>query len=411
MYDTAARPTGGEPIYISRLSLLNFRNYESLELELEPGMVLLHGGNGQGKSNVLEALYLLAIVKSPRASADRELVRWQALESEAHAQVSAVAQRDAGHVRVQIDFRTVSPTTRPDEGPVDDPEEGHRGPKPVQKCVRVNGVPRRGSDAVGEVNAVMFSAQDLELVLGRPTVRRRYMDILISQLDNRYLRDLQRYQRVVSQRNHLLKAVRQGRSHPGELDFWDDELVETGRYVMARRVDTVRLLSDIAGPVHGELTGNGETVELAYRPSVEIGSGASEDELDESLRKGLEINRPRELAQGFTVCGPHRDDLQMLLDGMDAGVYASRGQCRTVVLAMKLAEARYLSEQRGQEPVLLLDDVLSELDATRRSHVLDRASAYQQCFITSADVDPIGQEYLSRMSRFAVGNGRVEPHQ
>ena len=402
------------PIYVSHLGLVNFRNYERLELDLGPGMVLLQGGNAQGKSNLLEALYILAIAKSPRATADRELLRWQAARERAPAQVSAVVLRHGGRVRLQIDFLTSAPEvaegdTQAVQAPSQQPDQRGAEAALVQKHVRVNGVPRRSSDLVGEIHAVMFSANDLELVIGSPAVRRRYLDIMISQLDQRYLRALQRYQRVLSQRNHLLKMVRQGRSHPGELSFWDDELVNTGRYIMSVRTETVLRLSQEAGPIHRELTGGGEELELVYRPSVDVGTSASEDELGRCLRRAMELQHSREVAQGFTLCGPHRDDLQILLDDMDAGPYASRGQCRTVVLAMKLAEAGYLRDRRGHEPVLLLDDVLSELDANRRSQVLDRIGQYEQCLITTTDVEPIDKKYLSRMSRFVVFGGMVEP--
>ena len=363
-------------------------------------MVLLQGGNGQGKSNLLETIHVLAIAKSTRASSDRELVRHQAAADGMHAQVSAVVQRQGEPVRVQIDFTPALGSCANDEG---------REEATLQKSVRLNGAPRRISDLVGEVNAVMFSAQDLELVLGTPPGRRRYLDILLSQLDHHYLRALQRYQRVLYQRNHLLKSVREGRSKAGELSFWNDELATSGKYIMARRAKTVEALSGIAGPIHRELTGNGEELALVYRPGVDSTPTPSEEKMDAALRMAMEEHRSRELAQGFTVCGPHRDDVQMLLDGMDAAMYASRGQCRTVVLAMRLAEASYLRGQRGQEPILLLDDVLSELDAPRRVQVVDRAGQYEQCFITTADERAIEREYLSRMTRLMVHDGQLEP--
>ena len=383
---------------------MNFRNYEGLELDFSPGMVLIQGGNGLGKSNLLEALYLLAIAKSPRVSADWELVRRQATGQETMAQVSAVVERDGRPVRVQIDF-AASPAATYSEA---DAAPQVPDPISVQKHIRVNGVPRLTSELVGEVNAVMFSAQDLDLVLGSPTVRRRYLDILVSQTDRGYLRALQRYQRVLSQRNHLLKVVRERRAQPGELDFWDDELVASGKQIMHRRAATVQVLSQEAAPLHRELTHGSEQLQVLYRPSVEIRPGAPEDELGQSLRSAVEEQRDRDVAQGFTSSGPHRDDLQMLLDGIDAGLYASRGQCRTLAVAMRLAEARHLREQRGQEPILLLDDVLSELDAERRAHILDTAGQYQQCFITTADLYSIDRRHLARMSRFVVAGGRVE---
>lgn len=371
-------------------------------------MVLFQGANGAGKSNLVEALYLLAIAKSLRASADRELVRWQPAAEEAYAQVAAVVQRDSGRLRVQVDFRSTSPSDG-GEG-ADDADVGRVGPvTSVQKYVRINGVPRRTSDLVGEVNAVMFSAQDLQLVLGSPSLRRRYLDILISQLDRHYLRTVQRYHRIIEQRNHLLKAVRDRRSHQDELGFWDDEVVEAGTYIMSRRARTVGLLSERARALYGELSGDGEVLELAYGPSVETAPDGTAEELAQSLGRALAEARPREIAQGHTACGPHRDDIAVTLRGMDAGLYASRGQCRTVVLAMKLAEAGILKEERGQEPILLLDDLLSELDRVRRSRVLDHASRYQQCFITTADTAVIEGRFLSRMARFDVREGGVEP--
>ena len=394
---------------------MNYRNYERLDLDLEPGMILIQGGNGQGKSNLLEALYLLAIAKSPRTSTDGVLVRRQVPREETVAQVFAEAQRDGGSVRVQIDFRGVPAEANSEalvkDGPLERPEEHglQEAPIQVQKHVRVNGVPRRTSELIGELNAVMFNAQDLDITLGSPVVRRRYLDIMISQLDHLYLRALQKYQRVISQRNYLLKAVRNGRSRPGELDFWDDELVETGSYLMGRRAATVRALSQNARAIHWELTGHNEELQIVYRPNVDVGPGSSDEELGHALRKALELQRPKEMAYGFTMCGPHRDDLQMLIENMDAGLYASRGQCRTVVLSMKLAEASYLMDRSGQEPILLLDDVLSELDEARRAQVLAMAERYQQCFITTTNVEPIEGTHLSRMSWFVVRGGQVEP--
>ncbi len=371
-------------------------------MDFEPGMVLLQGANGAGKSNLVEALYLLAIAKSLRASSDRELVGWRPASEGAHAQVAAVVQRDSERLRVQVDLMGAAP---PDDGPaVDEPAPAAS----VQKYVRVNGAPRRTSDLVGEVNAVMFSAQDLQLVYGPPSLRRRYLDILISQLDRQYLRTMQRYHRIVEQRNHLLKSVRERRSDPDELGFWDGQVVETGKYIMSRRAGILESLSESARSIYTQLSGDGEALALGYSPSVEVGPGAAEDEVARSLELALVAERPRELAQGHTTSGPHRDDISVLLGGMEAGPYASRGQCRSAVLAMKLAEAGLLRDERGQGPVLLLDDLLSELDSERRYRVLDQAGRYQQCFITTADADTIDGGLLSRMARFVVRQGRVE---
>jgi DNA replication and repair protein RecF len=380
-----------------------------MELDIGPGMLLFQGENGQGKSNLLEAIYLLAIAKSPKASTDRELVRWQPVDGEIYSRVAASVHRGNEPLRVQIDFRSVP---NPPDDDVDPADEAHvrRGPESlsVQKYLRVNGVPRRASDLVGQVTAVMFSADDLELVYGSPTVRRRYLDILISQLDRQYLRTLQRYQRVVTQRNSLLKSIREGKSRAGEIEFWDDELAAEGKLIMAQRHRTIEKLSELSSPVHEELTGNGEALRLEYQPNVPIGDDVSEDSIEQYIRKAIQERRQREIAQAVTISGPHRDDLGILLNDMDVAAYASRGQARTVVLAMKLAEAGYLRERRHQEPILLLDDVFSELDASRRAHILDTVSRYEQSFITTADVDTIEKRFLTKMSRFVVSKGRVE---
>lgn len=368
-------------------------------------MVLIHGANGQGKSNLIEALYMLAIAKSLRASTDKELVRRQSLNGDSHAHVSAAVQRRSGQTRVQVDFKVGNAGS---QDKLDVSEQTPIEAITVQKLVRVNGAPRRASELVGEVNAVVFSAQDLELVFGSPSTRRRYLDILISQLDRQYLRSVQRYQKVVSQRNHLLKLVRDGRSGAGELEFWDDELVESGKYIMFRRANVIKTLSEMIAALYGDLSGDGESLRLAYRPGVQAPTEHGEEEFGDALRTALVAARPRELAQGHTVSGPHRDDAIVMLGGIPAGPYASRGQSRTAVLALKLAEASILREERDDEPILLLDDVLSELDAGRRAQVLDLAQHYQQCFITSADPALVGGRYLSQMARFAVRDGTIE---
>ena len=362
-------------------------------------MVLVRGNNGQGKSNLLEALYLLVIAKSQRASTERELIRHESVGVEFFSQVGAVVQREDGPVRVQVDFKNIV-----NESPGIDGEARLN----VQKYVRVNGLPRRASELVGEINAVMFSAQDLEIVYGSPGLRRRYMDILISQVDRDYLRAVQRYQRVVSQRNHLLKGIKSGHSRPGDLEFWDGELVKSGGVVVARRREALDALCNEAARTHSTLTDNGDPLGMVYLPSFDIGERYDVESIGEALRDALAAVRSREIAQGFSVRGPHRDDFQLVLDGMDVGLYASRGQARTAVLALKLAEAEYLRGVRGQQPILLLDDVLSELDAPRRRLMMERASHYSQVFITTADVNDIEPEYLARMTQFVVNQGRLE---
>ena len=368
-------------------------------------MILLEGANGQGKSNLLEAAYLLAIAKSNRASMDREMVRSEArIGPQPHAQILAHLTLADGDVRLQVDF---SPSGN-SGNPHSEAETATSEAAVFHKSFRVNGVGRRASSVVGVLNAVMFGAEDLELVYGTPSIRRRYLDILISQLDDRYLRSLQRYHKILAQRNHLLKRIRHRSASPDELQFWDVELIAEASFIIEQRANTLASLNDIAAPLHSELAGIDDMLELVYRPSIDIPQEVTVDVAAEILTEGLANERSREIAQGFTILGPHRDDVEPQVAGMQASAYASRGQVRTVVLAMKLAEAEHLKRRRGQEPVLLLDDVLSELDSGRRNLVLDKAATYQQCFITTAEPDIIRPERLSQMHRFDVKLGSVK---
>ena len=363
-------------------------------------MTLFQGENGAGKSNLIESQYMLAVARSPRASTDSELIRRTDGASEFYTQVGANVQRQDDAVNLQINFRSA----------MSDASASATQPAlSIQKYFRVNGAPRRASALIGHLNAVMFSADDLDLVYGSPSVRRRYLNILISQIDNEYLRAVQRYERVVRQRNFLLKQIREGASQVGELAFWDDQFVAEGSRIMAQRIETVNALSDSAMPIYANLSG-GERLTAEYQPSVGLPpDSASAGAIADALRAQLAERQRQELARGITVTGPHRDDVALTLDGLDAAGFASRGQSRTAVLALKLAEGAYLRAKRGQEPVLLLDDVLSELDAIRREQVLGLAAQYHQTLITTADADAIAAQLPSRAARFSVCAGVVRP--
>ncbi len=367
-------------------------------------MTLFQGDNGAGKSNLLEAMYMLAVARSPRASSDRELVRRRNGAGEFYTQVAADVERRDDSVNLQINFRSTGGRS----AAAADASAATTHPlMSVQKYFRVNGAPRRASALIGHLNAVMFSADDLEIVYGSPSVRRRYLNILISQTDREYLGAIQRYERVVRQRNHLLRQIRDGAARVEQLAFWDGELVKEGSRIVAQRLDTVRMLSEGASPMYSSLSGGNERLAVAYIPNVALSDDVSEGAIAEALRVKLAERRRQELARGMTVTGPHRDDLALMLGGMAAAGFASRGQTRTAVLALKLAEAAYLRRRRGQEPVILLDDVLSELDAARREQVLGHAAQYHQALITTADADAIASQLPYGTAQFGVEGGTV----
>lgn len=387
-------------MHITHLTLAEFRNYRHLELELPPRISVFRGDNAQGKTNLLEAIVLLAAAQSPRAGADRELIAWQAEEPRI-ARLYAGIHRRAGDVTVELSLRESS--RRPAQA-------GSRGAGApiatrVHKRIRVNGLPRRASDLPGEVCVVMFGPEDIQLVGGPPQLRRRYIDDLGCQLDRPYARVLQRYQRVVSQRNHLLRRIREGSASPQELTFWDEELVNAGSYIVQGRMSAIARLEPLAAEVHAALTGGAEELSLAYQGTIQAGGGGIHEAFGEAIRR----RRQREVAAGMTLVGPHRDELRFLAGGIDIGIYGSRAQRRTIVLSLKLAEARLLRQDKDDAPVLLLDDVLSELDAGRRRYLLEEATAYEQVLITATDLGAFDPAFLEQAALFVVSGGQVRP--
>ena len=349
---------------VTKLSLTNFRSYRQLDLPLGPGLTTVVGDNAEGKSNLLEALYLLAIGKSYRAQTERDLVSWEAADAGGYAIAAATLAGSEGLVELRVGLGL------------------RRRAGSLETRVRVNGLPKRASDLVGVMSAVLFSAEDIDLVFGSPSGRRRYLDILLSQISRRYVQALSRYQRVLSQRNALLKAMREGRANEDELGFWDESLSAEGAIVLAERWASTDRLVGLVGEAFDRLYGGGSlSVEyVATSPRPQDGEHA------QAMAKALRASRRRERALGMTLVGPHRDDLRLLLGGVEIARHASRGrQARLAALALRLAEGRLLAERRGDPPLLLLDDVLSELDEPRRTLVLEEARAYPQAIVTSAD--------------------------
>lgn len=399
-------------MYLEHISLTNFRNYSSLDLALGSGPIVLCGDNAQGKSNLLEAIYLLATTKSPRANSDRELVRWGALEDPLSVlRLVGDVHRANEKLRIEmalgLDAQPAGAGGGADTG-------GEKGSSYLRKQIKVNGVPRRASDVVGQLNVVLFGPMDVDLVGGPPAQRRRYLDLTNSQVDRAYLRALQRYSRVLTQRNHLLRLIREGSAQREELSFWDEQLVEDGCFILCKRREMVIELADISRVIYSELAGGAEALELTYLPNPsELRNGESDwtdqGSIRELFHRQLAANQDREVAQGVSVVGPHRDDLQFLIDGRDMGVYGSRGQQRTIIAALKLAEANFLVNRTGEDPVLLLDDILSELDAPRRQQVLETALSNQQTFITTTDLDRIGEGFLSHATVLKVQDGQLNP--
>ena len=388
--------------YLSHLTLSNFRNLVHLDLELPEGVVVFFGPNAQGKTTLLEAVYLLAIARSFRAENEREVVSFHAAAEGGQALVGGTIEKSGERLGVYVGFQCIP---APDAAGIANPV-GVPGYS-VRKEIRVSRVRRTAAELVGTVNAVLFSAEDIQLVQGSPAGRRRYLDVLISQADPLYLRGLQRYQRVVQQRNQLLRMLREGRAEREELAFWNDELVREGAWVTWRRHEVMTELSRSCTQHHRELGGPEECLKMEYRPSVPLGDGLSATE--DRFRESLSASQRRERAVAATVVGPHRDDFNLLIDEVDMSTFASRGQARTLALTLRLAEAAYLAMARAAGPIVLLDDVLSEMDSFRRRRVLERVSQYQQTFITTTDLALVQEFFGTKATYYRVDGGDVYP--
>ncbi|MCH8949701.1 MAG: DNA replication/repair protein RecF [Chloroflexi bacterium] len=383
-------------MWIQRLTLSNFRNYRAQELTLAKGPSLLLGGNAQGKSNLLEAAFLLATTRSSRAQTEGELIHWDALsDPQPVARVAARIERRDGPLEIEVVI-------------AGRPQGTERARVPASKRLRVNGVPRRQADVVGQLTAVLFSTNDMELISGAPSERRRYLDVMLSQLQPAYMAALQRYGKVVSQRNALLRRIQSGEAGADELDFWDEELAGHGATLVGERAQAVEALAGHAREAHRQLSGNTEELAIAYAPRLEGWTGERPDELVAMLRQALESGRQRDIGAGVTLTGPHRDDLIILLNGVAAASFASRGQERTAALALRLAEARYMADSKDDLPVVLLDDVLSELDEDRRRAVISSLGEWDQILITSADGDRFDEGLPESAAVFRVEAGTIQ---
>lgn len=399
-------------MHIQQLSLTNFRLYARLEVDLPAGALILVGSNAQGKTALLEALYFLATGQSHHAASERQLINFLALQ-EPQPFARVVAEARSARERVRVELRVIA----------DSGGEGR-----LRKEVLLNGAKKRLADLAGRITAVMFLPQDMAIVEGSPSERRHYLDVALCQVDPIYQHNLSEYGKVLSQRNALLKQIQESGVSPDLLDFWDAKLCELAGQLQAARTHAVAELEAHASPIHRELTAGKEGLRLAYHPSFDPSAaaapegqlglplstpvhtlGLSASDIETLLCERLKASRSDEIARGQTLYGPHRDELRFVANGLDVGVYGSRGQVRTAVLALKLAETEWMRQRTGEWPILLLDEVLSELDAQRRSDLLRRLSAADQFVITTTDLAPFPPEFLARATVWRVRSGSVSP--
>lgn len=346
---------------IKRLELTNYRNYREQAISLAPGVSIFLGQNAQGKTNILEAVYYAALGRSHRTSADTELIFWE-----------------AGKARLSLDFLRLDAENQLE----------FLFTRESRRKIFRNGASIRMKDLIGTINIVLFSPEDLFLVKGAPAGRRRFLDMEISQADPAYFYDLAVYTRLLSQRNTLLKRIRDGESKESELPLWDAQLVPKAVSVMKKRIAAVTKLGVLAAKAQDELSGGKEKLSLRYE--IHGAETADGEEMTKDLsswyNEKLAESTKVDILRGATRFGPHRDDLAFFVNDVDLRAYGSQGQQRTGVLALKLAELSFFREETGEYPILLLDDVMSELDRERREQLLSFIRGEQlQALITATD--------------------------
>jgi DNA replication and repair protein RecF len=359
-------------VQLRSLRLRNHRNYAQLDLNPGAGVNVFIGANGQGKTNLLEAVAMLALSSSPRSRRELELIGPVAPMSRIEAEVESEGIKAELAITLTL--------------------EGDR----ARRVIEVDGVRRRAFDLPGRFRVTLFWPDDLGLVKAGPELRRRFLNQMLVQVEPGYARALAGLKRVLEQRNSLLKKVAAGEEGEDVLEAWDQELVRIGGEVVAARAAAVLELEPEAARYHAEIAA-GEHLEIRYEGPPE------------NLAEAVHNSRAEDLRRGSTTVGPHRDDMRVVLGGQEARAYASQGQQRTAVVSLKLAEAALVTRRTGQRPVLLLDDVLSELDAERRASLLRQVAEGGQVIITSAEAGPFPPELMASAMVWMVSQGRIQP--
>ncbi len=363
---------------LKSIKLTNFRNLDNMTFVPGGNVTLLSGKNAQGKTNMLEAIYICSTGRSHRTARDRELIKFDNLS----AFIDTVCEQKDGTHRIEIKLSTTN-----------------------KKAVRINNSPaHRLGQLMGHMNAVMFSPEDLQLIKSGPSFRRRFVDIALSQMSSTYFYNLQRYQKTLEQRNALLK------NHGGKiedtLDVWDAQLSKYGAYLCVRRQDFVDSLDKICSAIHSELTGKKELLRVRYISPM---APQSEQEMVVQLSEYFKKHRAKDIKRGLTSVGPHRDDIGMEVNEIDVRAFGSQGQQRTCALSMKLAEVEIMKNITGEYPLLLLDDVFSELDNSRRTWLLNYIGNVQT-FITCVDVDRQILSGRDDIAVFSLESGKVHKY-
>jgi len=368
-------------MFLTKLALSNYRNYEQIELTTDSNVNIFVGPNAQGKTNLLESIYVLAMTKSHRTHQDKELIGW----NKEHTQLQAEITKRYGSVKLDLAISTKG------------------------KKAKINGLEQKKlSNFIGALNVVMFAPEDLEIVKGTPGVRRRFLDMEIGQVQPSYLYDLSQYQKILLQRNNYLKQAFPGKGTPDAmLDIWNEQLAQYGVKIMKKRQSFIKKLQQWAETIHRGITNDSEELTIRYAPSFDMQQFEDESVLLEQFMIKLTQVKDQELRRGVSLVGPHRDDLLFFINGKEVQTFGSQGQQRTTALSLKLAEIELIHEEVGEYPLLLLDDVLSELDEYRQTQLIRTFQQKVQTFITTTGLESVHLDQLDHASVFHVLKGNV----
>jgi len=395
-------------MYLKRLSLTNFRNFTRLDIDVPRRSVLLVGDNAQGKTSVLEAIYFLAALTSFQTNADRQMVNFlEARNSPAVARI--VGEYVRGTRSHKLEVRLIL-----------DPVGVGNGQR-LRKEILLDGVKKQASDAVGKFSAVVFVPQMSQIIEGGPDERRRYLNLALAQAVPAYAGVLSDYTKALEQRNALLKILSERGGNSDQLEVWDETLARLGAQIIQWRIAAVQELEKQAARVHLELTHGAEVLRLAYEPAYDPlpkislkldaptdRSNIKLDEIERGFLDRLRGLRSEEISRGVTTIGPHRDEMRFLANQIDIGDYGSRGQIRTALLSLKLAEVSWIKDRTTQWPVILLDEVMAELDLHRRADLLKYLGQAEQSLLTATDLGMFTEEFVKDSKVWRVKNGKVE---
>jgi len=394
-------------VYLKHLSLTNIRNFARLDISVPRRSVLLVGDNAQGKTSILEAIYFLAALTSFQTSADRQLINFHALGG-SPAVGRIVGEYVRGNRTHKIEVRLILEAVGVGNG------------QRLRKEILLDGVKKQASEAVGKFSAVVFVPQMSQIIEGGPDERRRYLNLALAQAVPAYAGVLSDYSKALEQRNALLKMLGEGAGHADQLEVWDETLSRLGAQIIAWRIAAVLELEKEAARIHRALA-RAEVLRLAYEPSydpapkIALKLDAHVDranielkDIERGFLDRLRAARSEEISRGMTTIGPHRDELRFLADQTDLGDYGSRGQIRTALLSLKLAEVAWIQARTGQWPVILLDEVMAELDLRRRADLLTYLGETEQSLLTATDLNMFTPEFVEEAKVWNVQAGKVE---